>query len=307
MSSYCAFRTFSIETDASGTSRFCCNHEPLFLRGLLDQGYWSDGLLTAPSDEALVHDIETARKLGFNMLRKHIKVESERWYYHCDRLGMVVWQDMVSGGGAYRETYTSRIPTLLPGLCGRLRDTGSYERFGSGSPSYRDGWVESALDTVRHLRNHPCIATWTVFNEGWGQFDAQRVTDLVRATDPTRPIDQASGWYRQGGGDYVSVHNYFRTLKVPRTPRGQASIISEFGGVALRLPGHSAIDRAYGYQNCTTLDDFQTQVRELIAKADTLEGKGLSGYVYTQLSDVEEEVNGLLSYDRRVCKLDASE
>lgn len=301
--SYCAFRTFSTESDEKGRLRFCCNHEPLFARGLLDQGYWSDGLLTAPSDEALIFDIQTAKDLGFNMLRKHIKVESDRWYYHCDRLGMVVWQDMVSGGGVCPELYMSQLPTLSPQIAHLVHDDRDYKRFGSDDETYRRRWIEHSLAIVEHLRNHPCIATWVIFNEGWGQFDAMEVTEKFRAADKTRLLDQASGWYDQGGGDFTSIHNYFRTLTVPGGLDRRAAVISEFGGLALHLPGHSAIERSYGYQTCTSEEDLTRQVSELIAQVDALESKGLSGYVYTQLSDVEEEVNGLIAYDRQVVKV----
>jgi len=301
--SYCAFRTFTIEPDARGRMRFCCNHEPLFLRGLLDQGYWSDGLLTAPSDEALVADIRMAKDLGFNLLRKHIKVESERWYYHCDRLGMVVWQDMVSGGGTYAEPFMSHLPTLSPPLCALVRDTHDYARFGADDPEYRAHWLAHSLGVVEQLRNHPCIATWVIFNEGWGQFDAAAVTEAFRAADPTRLLDQASGWYDQGGGDFASVHNYFRTLTVPGGLRRRAGVISEFGGLALHVEGHSAIERVYGYQTCADTAALQEQLTRIMAHMDALEEQGLSGYVYTQLSDVEEEVNGLVTYDRQVVKV----
>lgn len=307
--SYCTFRSFSIETvkgHGNGLPVFCCNHEPLFLKGVLDQGYWPDGLLTAPSDEALLHDIETARELGFNMLRKHLKVEPARWYYHCDRLGMIVWQDMVNGGAAeYPPLYTSQIPTVSPEIARHFDDTKKLERFGSADAQARAAWLEEARATIEHLRFFPCIATWTVFNEGWGQFCADDVTAELAKIDDTRPYDQTSGWFDQGGGDYVSEHNYFRDLRIPKG-RGhddrRARIISEFGGSAFRVEGHSAIERSYGYESFDDIADFTQAVEQSIAQADALEARGLSGYVYTQLSDVEEEVNGLLTYDRRVVK-----
>mgnify|MGYP002544798109 FL=1 len=280
--------------------------EPLFLKGVLDQGYWPDGLLTAPSDEALLHDIETARELGFNMLRKHLKVEPARWYYHCDRLGMIVWQDMVNGGAAeYPPLYTSQIPTVSPEIARHFDDTKKLERFGSADAQARAAWLEEARATIEHLRFFPCIATWTVFNEGWGQFCAREMTADLAKIDDTRPYDQASGWFDQGGGDYVSEHNYFRDLRIPKG-RGhddrRARVISEFGGSAFRVEGHSAIERSYGYESFDDIADFTQAVEQSIAQADALEARGLSGYVYTQLSDVEEEVNGLLTYDRRVVK-----
>jgi hypothetical protein len=300
--SYCAFRAFSVERDGRGVRRFCLNHRPIFLKGILDQGYWPDGLMTPPSDEALRFDIEMARELGFNMMRKHIKVESERWYYHCDRLGMIVWQDMVNGGGHYHMSRLSHFPTLLPLLGPLVSDSRRLTRFGSESEEYRHLWPGHSLAIVEHLRDHPCIATWTIFNEGWGQFDARRMTQAVREADPSRPLDQASGWFYQGKGDFWSIHNYFRRLRMPLGKRVHASVITEFGGLTLHVDGHSAFDRVFGYATVGTPEELRSALGDLFAKADSLERKGLSGYVYTQLSDVEEEVNGLLTYDRRCVK-----
>ena len=303
--SYCAFRTFTIERDGCGVKRLCLNHEPIFLRGILDQGYWPDGLLTAPSDDALVFDIETARELGFNMVRKHIKVESDRWYYHCDRLGMIVWQDMVNGGSVYRMPFVNHYPTLLPLISLTVSDKRRFDRFGSESETYRRSWPKHSLGIVEHLRDHPCIAAWTVFNEGWGQFEAGRMTKAIREADPTRPIDQASGWFYQGGGDFWSIHNYFRDLRMPFGKRIHASVISEFGGLTLHVDGHSVVDRVYGYTTYDSPETLSSALKDTFKRIDSLERKGLSGYVYTQLSDVEEEVNGLMTYDRRVVKVKA--
>ena len=305
--SYCAFRSFTIER-VEGMSRpvFCCNHEPLFLKGVLDQGYWSDGLLTAPSDEALLYDIETARELGFNMLRKHLKVEPARWYYHCDRLGMIVWQDIVNGGAAsYPAFWTSQLPTLFPGIARHVDDTKKLTRFGAEDEQARELWLAEAHATIECLRNFPCIATWTVFNEGWGQFDARKMTAALAELDDTRPFDSTSGWFDQGVGDYASEHNYFRDLRVPKgrgSGDNRARVISEFGGSAFRVEGHSAIERSYGYESHESAEAFADAVKRTIAQADALESQGLSGYVYTQLTDVEEEVNGLLTYNRRIVK-----
>ncbi len=307
LTSYCAFRTVSVEPDATGVPRFCLNHQPLFLRGLLDQGYWSDGLLTAPSAGALEADIKAAKDLGFNMLRKHIKVEQDRWYWLCDRLGMLVWQDMVSGGTApYDMWQVNQKPTISRFACGHFRDdTASHQaRLSSADPAFQEEWTRDCEGTVRYLHNHPCIVTWVLFNEGWGQFDARDVVRRVRAIDPTRPIDATSGWFDQGCGDFVSEHNYFRKLRV-HLPRGssRAFVISEFGGLTWHVEGHSSFSEPYGYAGFASLEEWRRAVRALLDEADALEVKGLSGYVYTQLSDVEEETNGLLSFDRRVNKL----
>lgn len=257
VTSYCAFRTVSVEPDAEGVPRFCLNHQPLFLRGLLDQGYWSDGLLTAPSASALEADIKAARDLGFNMLRKHIKVERDRWYWLCDRLGMLVWQDMVSGGTApYNMWQVNQKPTISRFACGHFRDdTASHQvRLSSADPAFQEEWMRDCEDTVRYLRNHPCIVTWVLFNEGWGQFNARDAVRRVRAIDPTRPIDATSGWFDQGCGDFVSEHNYFRKLRV-HLPRGssRAFVISEFGGLTWHVKGHSSFLEPYGYAGFTSL------------------------------------------------------
>lgn len=299
--SYFAMRTFTTEPDEKGIMRFCLNHKPLFLHGVLDQGYWSDGLYTAPSDDALIYDIRTMQRLGFNMMRKHLKIEAARWYYHCDRLGMIVWQDMVSGGSQYSMPIVCYLPTLFPRIFQKLNDN-SYKLFGRHSEEGRDEWVRECMDTVDYLYNTPSIAVWVPFNEGWGQFDSNHVTKLIKQKDSTRPVDQTSGWFDQDGGDFKSVHNYFRKLKVLRDPR--AFIISEYGGYACHIGGHSSVERIYGYKKFADMTAFSQAYKKLI-KEDLmpLVEKGLCGAVYTQVSDVEEEVNGLLTYDRKICKL----
>ena len=312
--SYCAFRTVSVEADEQGVKRFCLNHRPLFLRGLLDQGYWPDGLMTQPSDEALAFDIQCARDHGFNLLRKHIKVESERWYWHCDRLGMLVWQDMPSGGEKPRNWESRDCPTLFRHSWHSLRDDNprGRERLGAGSPTYRKIWTENMAATISRLSNHPCIVTWVLFNESWGQFDAGLATQMAWEMDATRPVCSTSGWYDQGTGDYHTVHNYFRKMHIFADPYGnrkenhaeRAHMLSEFGGLPWRIADHSCIDRIYGYAQYETMEEWRRGFDELIASVDALEAKGLSGWVYTEVSDIEEEVNGILTYDRRVCKLD---
>ncbi len=299
--SYFAMRTFTTQPDEKGIMRFCLNHKPLFLHGVLDQGYWSDGLYTAPSDEALIYDIRTMQRLGFNMMRKHIKIEAARWYYHCDRLGMIVWQDMVSGGSHYSMPIVCYLPTLFPGLFQKLSDD-NYKLFGRHSEEGRDEWLQECIDTVDYLYNVPSIAVWVPFNEGWGQFDSDAATKRIKEKDPTRPVDQTSGWFDQGGGDFKSVHNYFRRLKVPKDPR--AFVVSEYGGYACHIDGHSSVERIYGYKKFSDREALTKAYHKLIdEELKPLIDKGLCGAVYTQVSDVEEEVNGLLTYDRKVCKL----
>ena len=300
--SYFAMRSFSVEPDEQGVLRFCLNHSPYFLHGLLDQGYWSDGLMTAPCDDAFVFDINLAKDMGFNMLRKHIKIEPRRWYYHCDRLGMIVWQDMVSGGTSYHMPLVCYMPTLFPHISAHTKDS-HYRLFSRTDQEGRSAWEQECLETVEHLYSVPSLAVWIPFNEGWGQFDAARIAELVKEKDPTRPVDHASGWFDQKGGDFKSIHNYFRPLKVKLDGK-RAFVISEYGGFACRIPDHSSVERIYGYRKFATTQELTAAYQELIEKhLLPLKEAGLSGAVYTQLSDVEEEVNGLVTYDRRVVKI----
>ena len=311
VSSYFGIRSAEVRHDERGKARFYLNGKPCFLKGVLDQGYWPDGLLTAPSDAALMHDIEAAKAAGFNMMRKHIKRECARWYYHCDRLGMLVWQDRVNGGAAgLLQWQWSYKPTLFTSSWSRFDDTTAehHEKLGSESPVYRREWMRTTEEIVKCLNGHPCVVTWVLFNEGWGQFDSAAACEHVRRLDPTRPIDTVSGWYDQGAGDFKSVHNYFRSLTVwPDKSRDgkpkRAFVISECGGLTLRVEGHSSLPEAYGYAAYEDAASWAADLRKLLAKLDSLERRGLAGYVYTQLSDIEEEVNGLLTYDRRVNKL----
>lgn len=307
--SYCAFRTVEVKKDVAGVPRVHLNGAPYFVRGVLDQGYWPDGLLTAPSDDALVYDVEAMKSAGFNTLRKHIKIESERWYYHCDRIGMLVWQDCVSGGSAYSPWHTSQKPTLFSFTWGRFDDTtpSHHEALSAGEDGYRKEWTETCQEMVKLLDGHPSIGFWTLFNEGWGQFDARAATEAVRALDATRPIDATSGWYDQGCGDFLSIHNYFRPLRAGwhgKQRENRAAIISEFGGLAQMTSGHTSLDHSYGYGDFATVEDWRGAVQKLLAVAESLQVEGLSGYVYTQVSDVEEEVNGLLTYDRKINKFE---
>ena len=304
--SYFAMRSYSVEPDEKGIPRFCLNHRPCFLHGLLDQGYWSDGLMTAPCDEAFLYDIKLAKDMGFNMLRKHIKVEPLRWYYHCDRLGMIVWQDMVSGGTTYHMPLVCYMPTLFPHISAHTKDH-HYRLFSRADEEGRAAWEQECLDTMDHLYSVPSLAVWVPFNEGWGQFDAARIADLVKEKDPTRPVDHASGWFDQKGGDFRSIHNYFRPLKVKLDGK-RAFVISEYGGFACQIPEHSSVDRVYGYRKYATPKEMTDAYRELIEQhLFSLVDAGLSGAVYTQLSDIEEEVNGLVTYDRRVVKIDLTD
>ena len=298
--SYFAMRKFSVGRDESGEPRLMLNNKPYFMHGVLDQGYWSDGMYTAPSDEALIHDIREMKALGFNTLRKHLKVEPMRWYYHCDRLGMIVWQDMVNGGGAFNKLYLTYMPTVIPAMTTRMGDH-NYGLYARTDPEGRRRWIRETRGTIRQLYNVPSIGLWTAFNEGWGQFDAAKNVAKMKALDPTRPIDEASGWFDQGSGDIRSVHNYFRKLIVEHTHR--PFCITEYGGLTLPVEGHLYSTEAYSYEMVADRATLRNRFRALMEEILGLEAEGLSGAIYTQLSDVEEEVNGILTFDRRVNKL----
>jgi beta-galactosidase/beta-glucuronidase len=301
VTSYVGMRSFDTGPGADGRPRLLLNGEPYLPVGVLDQGYWPDGLLTAPSDAAMVHDIETMKRLGFTMLRKHLKVEPLRWYHHCDRLGMLVWQDIPNGGGRYRTwavTWPGRYPI-------HLDDRGGRGATGSGDPAGRAiFWVELRR-TVDHLRNVTSLMTWVPFNEGWGQFDATRIAADLRALDPTRLVDHASGWHDQGGGDLRSLHEYGRRVRLPRKRDHRPVVLSEYGGRGLGIEGHVLDEEAtFGYGAETSADRLDRWFTRLHARLRELVDDGLAATVYTQLSDVEDELNGLLTYDREVCKLD---
>jgi len=305
--SYCGFRKVEMREGLAGRKRVFLNDKPLFIKGILDQAYWPDGLMTAPADEALAFDIRAMHEAGFNLMRKHIKVEAERWYYHCDRMGMLVLQDMVSGGGHEINTWHwSYKPTLFRFSWRHYRDDvpAHWENLGAASEAYREEWLATCRDTVTGLGNHPCIIGWSLFNEGWGQFRSRAACSLVRQLDSKRLVDAVSGWYDQGAGDFQSVHNYFRDHRVWRDGGARrAFFTSEFGGFTHRVDGHSSLDEAYGYEPFDDRDEWRAAVLGSLAEMDALEPKGLAGYVYTQVSDIEEETNGILTYDRRVNKL----
>ena len=297
--SYFAMRSFGAGKDEKGIPRLLLNGRLYFFHGILDQGYWPETLMTPPADEAMVCDIEKMKEAGFNMLRKHVKIEPARWYYHCDRIGMVVWQDMVNGGGPVPKLLETYLPTVLPVVGKVLRDD-HYKLFARDDEKARKRFEKDLVRMIRQLYNCPCIGMWVPFNEGWGQFDALRITDIIRDTDPTRPVDHASGWFDQGGGDVRSVHNYFRPLAVEKDER--AFVISEYGGMNCQIAEHSVSEEVYGYQNVSE-EEFAGKFEELMDKVRSLEEEGLCGAVYTQVSDIEEETNGLLTYDRKVNKL----
>jgi len=301
--SYAAMRKISVEKDSDGIPRMYLNNRPYFQRGVLDQGYWPDGLYTPPCDEAMVYDIQTMKELGFNMIRKHIKLEPQRWYYHCDRMGMLVWQDMVNGGRSYQSWYVTYLATAMEYFHLRMHDS-MLGLLGRKDEKGRRQFVAEMRETMRILHNHPSIVAWVIFNEGWGQFHGETVTQIARETDGTRLIDQASGWFDQGGGDIRSIHDYFFPLHVKAEKRVTA--LTEFGGYSLSVPGHHMYRKVYGYRIYRRKSELTRGYREWIER-EVIPNirRGLSATVYTQLSDVEEETNGILTYDREVLKLDA--
>lgn len=293
--SYFAIRSLEIKK-VGECPRLCLNGKPWFFHGLLDQGYWPEGLLTAPAPESYADDILAMKNLGFNTLRKHIKVEPEEFYYQCDRLGMIVWQDMVNNGN-YRYFRDTVLPTL--GL--QKRNDRRLHRDERSRNAFRQG----AADAVNQLKNHPCICYWTIFNEGWGQFDSDRVCRWFRTLDATRFIDTTSGWFRGKNTDVDSRHQYFGKLRL-KGDGLRPLVLSEFGGKTWRVEGHIFNPgKTYGYGACPTKEALNEAVAALYRESilPAVE-KGLCAAIYTQVSDVEDEVNGLMTYDRRVVKPD---
>ena len=304
--SYFALRKWSCAPDAQGVLRFCLNDKPILLNGLLDQGYWPEGLYTPPSDAAVERELSEVKALGFNLLRKHAKIEPQRWYYHCDRLGLIVWQDIVNGGSAYNLWFVTYLTNVLQPLLRRFPDgKAAYSLLSRAKPVGREEYAHELADTVQALRCHPCIACWVPFNEGWGQFDAGKAVQALRTLDGTRLVDEASGWFDQGGGDVHSLHNYFYPLRI--RPQKRTVALSEYGGIAWPMPGHEPPHKTYGYGTAKDRQELTARYKKLQLKTvlPQLE-KGLSALVYTQLTDVEDEVNGLFTYDRAAVKPDAN-
>ena len=298
--SYFGVRSFSIVTDKKGKKRLALNGKPYFYNGVLDQGYWSDGMLTYPSDKAVYDELKMLKDMGFNTIRKHIKVEPMRFYYHCDRLGLIVWQDFVNGGGKYKDSHIR----VLPFLGFKHRDD-DYKYFARQSESGRLEYIEMAKDIIATLFNSVSVGVYVPFNEGWGQFDSKKITDMVKELDGTRIVDSVSGWHDQGekNTELLSLHTYFTPLKVPKDNR--AVVLSEFGGYSMKIDGH-VFDpqKEYGYKRFKNKEKFLSAIKRLyLKKVLPLLEKGLSGVIYTQVSDVEEEINGIVTYDRKVQKI----
>ncbi|MBM9548771.1 glycoside hydrolase family 2 [Leptospira sp. 201903074] len=299
--SYFGMRKFSIDFDGK-FKRLFLNNKPYFHNGLLDQGYWSEGLLTPPNDEAMIKEIKLMKDMGFNMLRKHIKIEPLRWYYHCDRFGILVWQDFVCGGGPY-ETWKV---AYLPFIGWKTKDT-KYKFLNRTDASGRNEFEAEIPKTVNLLKNTVSLSVWVLFNEGWGQFDSIRLTEALRKIDNTRTIDSVSGWYDQGedSSDLKSLHLYYQKLKVPKNEK-RVLVLSEFGGYSLKTEGHVYNEnKLFGYKILPDKQSLEKEYSHLIEnELIPLIDKGLSASIYTQVSDVEEEINGIVTYDRKVVKFD---
>ena len=292
--SYFAIRALEVKK-IGGSPRLCLNGKPYFFHGLLDQGYWPDGIFTPAKPECYAEDILAMKRLGFNTLRKHIKVEPEEFYYQCDKLGMIVFQDMVNNGD-----YSFLRDTVLPTVgLQKLADNWLHPDLKG-----RKMFLEGMEATIRQLKNHPSICYWTIFNEGWGQFESNVVYEICKKLDDTRFIDATSGWFRRELTDVDSRHVYFRKVKLKGDGK-KPLVLSEFGGKTYKCDGHVFNpDKTYGYGGCDSLDALNEAVAKLyLEEVLPCVKKGLCAAIYTQVSDVEDEINGLLSYDRKVCKL----
>ena len=284
VTSYFGMRKIALGKDENGITRILLNNRVLFQYGLLDQGWWPDGLYTAPTDEALRYDIEVTKKLGFNMARKHVKVESARWYYWCDKLGLLIWQDMPSG-----DRY-----------------------IGSGDPDIHRSDESAAQFELEFKQlidayyNHPSIVMWVPFNEGWGQYDTSRIADWIKKYDPTRLVNSVSGWADRGVGDVHDIHSYPGPA-APSNEPNRAAVLGEFGGLGLSLKGHTwKNEKSWGYRSYKNPEELTAAYLALLRNLRPLITKGLAAAVYTQTTDLEIEVTGLMTYDRAIIKIDTN-
>lgn len=303
VSSYFAMRKISLIKNKENMLVVALNNEPYFMKGVLDQGYYQDGLLTPNSDEDYINDINLIKALGFNVSRKHIKIESLRWYYHCDRLGLLVWQDFVNGCTKY-NFWLNQVPLFVRY---KISDKRHKPFFRENEEGRKEAYKEF-LDTIDLLYNSPCIVLWTIFNEAWGQFDSKEIYEKLKTIDPTRLYDHASGWHDQGSGDFKSMHIYKWKVKVPSKHKigNRAFICSECGAYILDKRLKEAKKKeGFIYLLFNNKEDFQKEYERFI-KEEIIPAKnnGMSAFIYTQISDVEEEMNGFISYDRKEIKVD---
>ena len=301
--SYFGMRKLSTGRDGKGILRFFLDNKPYFFNGILDQGYWPESLMTAPSDEALVYDIIKLKEMGYNTIRKHVKIEAERFYYHCDRLWMMVWQDMPNGGGEYNMVFVTHLPNASDRFARGVSDR-HYGIFKRKDGEGRRQYCTDLKNMVSTLYNYPSIAVWVPFNEGWGQFDAAKATKEVREIDSGRLINEACGWFDQGGGDMYSIHNYRHKLKV-KPQQYRVVALTEYGGYAYPVEEHLSCKKEFGYQHYHSTEELTQNYKRLWEEEiyPNLQ-YGLCSAIYTQTSDIEEEINGVLTYDREIVKLD---
>lgn len=295
--SYFGMRKFSVGADSNGIKRLFLNNKPYFQNGLLDQGYYPESLLTPPSNSAMEGDIKTVKALGYNMLRKHIKIEPLLWYHYCDVNGIIVWQDMINGGGNYGAEVS-----VLPFLNIKLNDA-NYKTFKRTDEAQRKSYYNELCEMITALYNCPCIAAWVPFNEGWGQFDSAKAYNYIKSIDKTRIVDSASGWHDQGVTDVISKHIYFTPIRVKAA--GKPYVLSEFGGFSQRIKGHTFNNKMFGYKIYSSKEKLTGAYKRLFEKTIIPQIKtGLCACVYTQLTDVEDELNGIMTYDRKIIKID---
>lgn len=303
--SYFAMRKCSIGTDEAGIRRIFLNNKPYIQVGILDQGYWPESMYTPPSEEAMLYDIEQMKALGFNMLRKHVKVEPQRWYYHCDRLGMLVWQDMINGGRKNKGLYVTYLATLFQLLHIEATDRHKF-LLSRQDAAGRKEYEQELTELTRQMKKHPSVVCMVPFNEGWGQFETEKMTKLVQALNPNVIVDAASGWFDMGCGDLKSLHWYFFKLHYKKEAK-RALALTEFGGYVQKIDGHVCHEKEYGYKIFHSKEELEAGYEKLMRGTILPAVKGgVSATVYTQLSDVEEEINGLFTYDRAVLKLEPS-
>ena len=303
VSTYFAMRKISLIKDDKNRLLIALNNKPYFMKGVLDQGYYQDGLLTPNSDDDYINDIKLIKSLGFNVSRKHIKIESLRWYYHCDRLGLLVWQDFVNGCTKY-DFWLNQVPLFVRYKISDHR----YKKFFREDEEGRKEAYQEFLDTIDLLYNSPCIVLWTIFNEAWGQFDAKEIYEKLKQVDPTRLYDHASGWHDQGSSDVKSMHIYKWKVKVPSKGKikNRAFVCSECGAYILDKRLKEAKKKeGFIYLLFNNKEDFQKEYEKFIKEEiKPAKKNGMSAFIYTQISDVEEEMNGFVSYDRKEIKVD---
>ncbi|NLC96523.1 MAG: glycoside hydrolase family 2 [Erysipelotrichaceae bacterium] len=298
--SYFGMRKVSKGADSNNHERFFLNNKPIFISGILDQGYISDGMYTYPNEESMLYDLTFIKEMGFNMVRKHVKQENRRWYYLCDILGLLVFQDMPNGGKPVELKSVAHVS----GMLNFKVDDSNYVKFGREKEESRNMFYQELNSMILTLYNYPSIVTWIPFNEGWGQFDSVLVVEFIKKIDSTRLIDHASGWFDQGVSDYHSNHVYFKKYKHSLDKYSRISFLSEFGGYSLFEKKHSSSKKPYGYKMFKTKKDLEDSIIRLY-RYEILSNieNGLSGCVFTQLSDVEDECNGLFTFDRKVLKI----